>query len=867
MAVFKVLRMDPGTEKWLGFAKAKAQQLMTLYAGISSRATGQFRDAGVAVPGPFNEAFARTYMPEAGVSITVRGLSIAGEWVVKLILAGGNSGTIFMPIDAPEPTRRLFVLRDAARPPWPYFDAYPVVITSTYKEWEFRSRDAVGNVVVWGSDSGTLTPTNGGHQNILNNWWERYWLYSGLAGDDPDNPPHLTSIALTDSPAYINAYAAYTAYWTAHDAAFGERYTRVLLTDGTQLAAAPTSGGPSPPYENIDLEGWSGGTYLQLWDRDSGDEPLPGHKGTRLEFETPEDVEPPTAEFGMNSIYPVPSRGIITSTTPVTGGTEGTWAAKVGFHTHINNPWYAKKIGGVMTYLNYPVDLANGYFTLMLSGTAEVPTYQSVDDFAVANALDNGGPDPVADERAEWAAARAQAPTVLGRVHRQWASDQYLASLASWLLPSPVVRAVRLSVSPSDYYKASGSPTLDVTRSTSIAADLQSATHTVSLTFRYEITNEDGTTTVVVAQHTGTREDTITEHALRDGPDPIGIVRVLRQRFTDWCNVQPSGSAGGYAGGAQAPEPGWTTAAGTPLDFAEQITFWSDAQVGGDEDAPLFAVVNGTRYLCQYADSAIALPLAPTGNSQGAFDLPLPYPSKVDTSIANVLPDLFRDVPALNVTTWAPYRAYRSACRPLVLGKKNVAEVVEGEDIIDRSFLDTRPDTDADVYVYVSTTTHPDRGDVGMFPVADDQADEGCTMTLRHVYKYRYLYATGDFVYVTDVLPAPYQLPAYPFGVSGLVVSLFDSSPPKDVGDRFHEAQTLQRSSFHSGPPGVGPIPYSDPTVRERDADGNPTAWYTHLGEFLNKEVLPSDPGYPDPASYREWQVQAWYYRQLAQFK
>jgi hypothetical protein len=80
--VLRIVQLDPGTERWLGFARQKARAfIQEIHAKASS-----------AKP---PDGFTKTIRPEQGVTIHLIGSYHGTDWIVKVFVVGGGSATFF----------------------------------------------------------------------------------------------------------------------------------------------------------------------------------------------------------------------------------------------------------------------------------------------------------------------------------------------------------------------------------------------------------------------------------------------------------------------------------------------------------------------------------------------------------------------------------------------------------------------------------------------------------------------------------------------------------------------------------------------------------------------------------------------------
>lgn len=869
MINWRILQLDPGQEQNLGFAK----RAVTREIGLLDEARKSL--VGSAIQNSGWGDFSRTWNVENAVIRARMSYYALIGWVAKLWISGGVSGGIML-LYAPFsiPVKRLLFLRDAGKPAWPQFMAQTTSApSSTFVAWRYtdaRRYTDPPNAPTFGTDSGTVSTSTDGFSHF-DNWpmGGNGYVYFGLSGNGTHgiSTGDLVGVPFATIPSYVAAYAAYVAYWTANEASLGTPQIRALMPDGRELAKAPID---SAGLVNVDKENWSGGGYLQLYNfvEDGVSTPLKDTanewpKGDRLLFDVPGDAQVPTEEFGWNSTYATPAHGIryVFDTDALSGNQTGKFAVRVGFEQYIDKPFSRTSNNGVTTYVNYPWNVVGTKFTVLANGdNIDGIGLTSVASYAESNGLSPGGDDPWPMERAEWDAAREAAPLQHERARALLESDVYLTSLAGTLLPDALRVLLRFRPLASKYYKASGDPLLAV--SSGSVVDGTSATYSKTLSFSYTH-KVDGIDILVTKTMSGTRTDTETTHVLKNVVGTtICTVVVIRQVFSNWCNVRPSGSGAGIPAGGQTFEPGVGVAAVT-LDIGMLSTFAVDGSDDSEPD-PLFAVVDGVRYLIKSINGALLTPFTEIGNSAGTFDVPMPYPSIiVERHLqADLIPHAFRDMPPLVVTPWDAYVEYRSRCRPVVVSRDTIEVTIEDETLIipDYSFLDTRPSKDSIFKVYVATTEHPTLGDLGVFPVSDDQEERGCVMTLIHVYEFAYTYNTGSVIFVRDALPEPYVFPAYPPGVRGLVCVVAGEAPPTDVGRNFFVAKRDAIIGYDADEEAATPsVPYMDPTVKKRDANGVPTEFYTHLSDYLEAPNT-------DEAGYREWVVQAWFFRQLLQF-
>lgn len=843
MVVFKVLQLDAGTEQWLGFAKRKAQALI----------------AG----GALQEAFQRTLYPAQGVTVRMRAAFTGELWVVRLWISGGATRTIYLE-PAPAVTLRAHTIFTDGAYLWPEFRSRltsSIEESSTYKAWEFY--DSAG--LIWGSDSGTYSLSSDAQTGALTNWPQGPYLVFGAVVDS--YTIIYSRIPFGESPAAVAAYSAYRAYYEAQT---GLRKTRLWLTDREELASAIYSE-ESGSYTNRSIEGWSGGDWLQLWSY-SPDDPKVGYintaghlasidfgrPGELLTFTPPDDVDVPTETYGAGAAYtvnaygaPVGALGDTGNFVVVTGF--NAWSLYPAGHPHAGTPiaYSRTVVDGVTTYVNYPSGVTGGKFYSVINGTSEEPIYTSIADFASEEGLYPGAPDPWAFYRARWEAARSAAFAIFERRHARLASESVLPALLDRTMPHSIRRSIRLQYPASQRLVAKGSPTLTV--ETSTLEDPGITTYTRHVTFSYEVELEGGGVLAVSHETTGTRVDREITHDIMSTavPGPITQFKTVLREFTNWCNWAASGD--------QANEPGPGV-----LSLSHTGRFWRD---NAEDEDPLLHIVNGVQYVfTEIHSEAIALaygitkPLSTTMASSGhEITPPFLYTPAAAWPTANN-PRAFHDVPPLTAEPWDKYLEFRER-----VGVTYIPETAPPppEGVAPSSdLLDTHPLSDVTLLLFGVTTTHPEHGDLGLFPPSADQADEGCQMTVVFAHRYRYLFDSGDFEFVESLLAAPYVLPAYPPGVPGLVVKtdLPGSSPP-DLFEwaaerKLNPYRTLAGTQFA----------LEDPTVKTRDANGNPTAWYTHLGGYLASPFTPDSPGYPDEEemlTYRHTAIKAWFYAQL----
>ncbi|MDQ5980470.1 MAG: hypothetical protein QG602_3447 [Verrucomicrobiota bacterium] len=837
--------------EWIAFAKSKALGLM----GLSQE----------------SKHFSRKYTMYDGTMLIISGAQQFGRWMVELYCSGVGGGRVFYPIYPELELRPLLVAADKAMPAWPPFSWEYTAGSSTYTAWRFYYRDKDGNEVNAGTDSGTLTPVyiDTGNEfpdlgNYYNNWPEAGWLLSGLGGGGGAFPTSITSIPFSHSPTYVAAYASYVAHWSAYQLSLGERKIRVYTGWGEELVSTSPYGDTYVGQTNMDKEKWSGGDYLQLWSypyvQGQGYDPLNWTKDDRLIFVPPVNTSVPTEEFGWNSEYPIPSVAIRT----VVSEADGRFYFKYGLQQHGPIEYSRINVDGVAVYTNYPDGFRpDGWFTQLLNGnTVDGVSSTSIDEYAEANGYTRG-PDPWAEARAEWNAARAAAPDVFRGRQARYLTDQLLTALENGELPDYARRIMRLRPESSRRLVASGDPTLSVTRTHVTSDDGLTTTYTYSLVFAYGSDSNR-----ISSTWTGQRVDRESTHNLKryGTGETTATLTVLTQSFFNWCNVTADSDPvnGRRLVGGQYNEPG-TGYAGMSLDIYDKASFWIDGTSSDEEAQPLFAVVNGVRafvtdYEGTYDSYTPVMPYSTTGNSQGYFDVPLPYPT-----IAAANPDRpywFTGVPDLEVTTLPAYVTYRGLHPPRAVPTNELVYGPPGYDgsppqiINDPSFLDTRPSKDVVMHLYVSTTSSGESAEESLFPV--ETSDRSNTMTLRHVYAYAYTYVTGEFAFLGDVLESPYTFPAYPPGVPHVAALVVGAAPPSDVGEYFSDAEEEQYKRF----PQYQYL-YADPTIIRLD-DGTATDDnYTHLSDYLEADPQPFEPQYPNPSEYRLWAVQAWYYRQL----
>lgn len=862
MRILKLRECSPGAEPWVGFGRKIGYEL-----------AAEAEHFGL-------NALQKRVSPMAGVNILVKILKFFDHWLLDVYLEGGGGGTALFVLQPKRPEQQLVILTDPAVPGWPPFIDEITYADNYGSSWIYYST-IKGEKIVFGSDSGSQTDINSDGVQYYYNYRVGSWLQWGYHTGIPETS-NAYAISIYDSPAYLGAYAAYTALMTQlEQAEFPARWTRAFLTDGTLLGAATTISRPVHTATNLSKEGWSGGPYIQLWstNEDDWDSLSLGHAGDVLTFELPGDTKAPTAEYGWNSVFPIPAYGVITKTTVTGSDIAGEWIAKVGFYSYPQEaPYhyvYSVTGSGVdRLYTNYPTDLySTNRFTQMQSGYPDKMTSASVTDFAAAKGI-YAGTDPWEVYRKKWTEARAAAPALLDKANRKAQSDALLADLAAHRLPSDIKLGVRTGYPASNTYVAPGNPTLTVTSSVSISDDGLVAVHTRKATFSYSVVNaatgQKETRTVKI---TGTRTDTVFHAPLMDRfyAYERGSVKYLRQEYKDWCNWNSSAPTQGAAG-SQANEPGTT---GIPYAYYELgidrlAPFYVDSGVSGassDETGLLFPVVNGVRYLVQEM-IGMDYPIYTNGTYLGTFpkDKQLPFPIKVYEDYTNHFPDLFIGQPPLTVTAFNGFLQYRAEL-PLKIGKPRVIDMGEGSGAItDHSFLDSRPPRNTTFRVYVCTTRvmrDDVLEDVGVFPTDEEAQDLSAVACVTAVHEFTYTFATGSITYVRQRLSAAVNLPAYPYGVAGLTTALTVGSPPSDLGTTFANLQTAQRSSFTDSH--GDKIGYTDPTVKKRDKDGKPIAWYTHLGEYLNAPVSSESPGFAtnEAYDYRMWAITAWYYRQL----
>lgn len=848
--------------KWTKFAMVKARAFMAFADSTSSSELSKIH----------NKHFSKQYTGDDGTRIRIRGHRSFGQWVVELIIDGTSGGKAFYPIVPELELRPLYITADKAAPAWPSFNTERTAYSSTYQAWEFVSQDIAGARRVWGTDSGTLTPVyidTGLEEpslgNAYSNWWEAGRLYSGLGGGGGAFPTSLTYIWFQESPAYVAALAAYTAYWTAYQASLGPRKIRLFTGWGEELASTSPYGDTYTDQTNMNKENWSGGDYLQLWSypyvEGADYSVLNWTKDDRLIFTPPYNTSVPTEEFGWNSEYPIPSVAVRT----VVSDTNGRFSVRYGLNNYGDRPYSKSVVDGVTYYNNYPDSFdASGWFSQLLNGNSvDGVSTTTIDQYAEVSGFTRDA-DPWADARAEWNAARAAAPGIFAARQSSYETGQLLTALESGVLPDYVRRKMRLRPSSSRRLVAAGDPTLSVTRTHVTSDDGKTTTYTYTLTFAYGPADDRVSTT-----WTGQRTDRETTHVLKrygSGAPTAATLTVLTQSFTNWCNVTADSDpvVGRRVVGGQYNEPG-TSYASRSLDIYDKTPFWIDGTSSDEEAQPLFAVVNGVRafvtnHVGSWESGTPVMPYSTSGNSQGYFDVPLPYPT---VAAANPpLPDWFVGVPELEVTALPAYVTYRSLYPPNTVLTKDLVYGPPEEPglppsiINDPSFLDTRPSKDTVLYLYVSTTSDGEDGAPSLFPVESSKRTN--TMTLRHVYACSYTYATGRLVITRDVLTGPYVFPAYAPDMPHVVALVAGKAPPVDVGEYFRETEEEQYKRFPQYR-----YPYEDPTLIRLD-DGTLTGdRYLHLSDYLEADAQPFEPQYPAPGEYRVWAVQAWYYRQL----